>query len=419
MATDPGSPVLILFDDAVALDWMPFALTRPAGEMLFGASTLRARAESALRLTCGGYIGAPHLAGFDEAGAAPMVEAKAIPDDRDRIFLSARAVLEPNAEMPASDHPTLLRVGGMTAGWFAPAGTPAPPQEFFARTTDWNETDAPVHTLEGRLLGTPWELMHANAERVSRDFVSGGGTASEIPAGVAAIGPSDQRFRCGADVTIEPGVVLDFTGGPIWLSDGVRIVAFTRLAGPAWIGPHTTLFGGPFTGVSIGPRCKVHGEVEETVILGYSNKAHDGFLGHSCVGMWVNLGALTTNSDLKNNYGGVRVATPGGVVDTGMTKVGCFLGDHVKTAIGTMLGTGTVVGAGSNLFGVGRPSTEVPPFAWGSDGAAGSYDLARFLDTAETVMKRRDVDLSEGMRSVLRSAWEMAAEQERMETDRS
>jgi UDP-N-acetylglucosamine diphosphorylase/glucosamine-1-phosphate N-acetyltransferase len=410
MATDSGSPILILFDDAVALDWMPFALTRPAGEMLFGAATLRSRAESALGLACYGYVGARHLSGFDEEGAPSFVEPNTIPADRDRIFLCARAALEPNAEMPASDHPTLLRVGGVTAGWFAPAGTPAPPREFLERTSDWNETDAPVHTLDGRLLLTPWDLMQRNADRVSRDFVAGGGTISEIPAGVATIGPSDQRFRCGADVTIEPGVVLDFTNGPIWLSEGVRIVAFTRVAGPTWIGPHTTLLGGPFAAVSIGPRCKVHGEVEETVFLGYSNKAHDGFLGHSCVGRWVNLGALTTNSDLKNNYGAVRVATPAGVVDTGMTKVGCFLGDHVKTAIGTMIGTGTVVGAGSSLFGDARPPTDVPPFAWGSAGAPGSYEVARFLDTAGTVMRRREVDLSDGMRAVLRAAWEKTAD---------
>ena len=196
--------------------------------------------------------------------------------------------------------------------------------------------------------------------------------------------------------------------GPIWLSEGVRIMAFTRLAGPAWIGPGTTLLGGPFTDVSIGPRCKVHGEIEESVILGYSNKAHDGFLGHAVVGRWVNLGALTTNSDLKNNYGSVRVPGPSGEVDTGLTKVGCFLGDHVKTAIGTMIGTGAVVGAGANLFGDGGPPKDVPPFAWGNGGLAGSYDIERFLETASTAMKRRDIDLTDPMRALFREAWKLS-----------
>jgi UDP-N-acetylglucosamine diphosphorylase/glucosamine-1-phosphate N-acetyltransferase len=154
--------------------------------------------------------------------------------------------------------------------------------------------------------------------------------------------------------------------------------------------------------VSIGPVCKVHGEVEETVVLGYSNKAHDGFLGHAYLGMWVNLGALTTNSDLKNNYGDVRVWTPGGETDTGSRKVGCFLGDHVKTAIGTMINTGTVVEAGANIFG-GMPPKYVPPFSWGDPG--GEYDIDRFLETAAIVLGRRDVELGGGQRALLREAF--------------
>ena len=215
----------------------------------------------------------------------------------------------------------------------------------------------------------------------------------------------DGPVSVGEHVELGPGVVLDTRDGPIRLDDGVTVEPFTHLRGPAYVGAGSTLLGGRLTAVSIGPVCKVHGEIEETVILGYGNKAHDGFLGHAYVGMWVNLGALTTNSDLKNNYGTVRVWTPDGVVDTGRRKVGCLVGDHVKTAIGTLLNTGTVLDTGSNVFG-GTPPGYLPPFSWGA--AERAYDLSAFLATAATVMGRRDVELTDGQRRLLRTAWEVA-----------
>jgi UDP-N-acetylglucosamine diphosphorylase/glucosamine-1-phosphate N-acetyltransferase len=168
------------------------------------------------------------------------------------------------------------------------------------------------------------------------------------------------------------------------------------------------VLGGSCADISVGPVCKVHGELEACVILGYTNKAHDGFLGHAMLGCWVNLGALTTNSDLKNNYGTIRMWTPAGEVDTGEQKLGCFLGDHVKTGIGLMLNTGTVVGAGSNLFGAIQPPKYVPPFRWGSGERLVPYELDRFLDTARAVLKRRGVALDDRMRAMLERAWQRA-----------
>ena len=181
--------------------------------------------------------------------------------------------------------------------------------------------------------------------------------------------------------------------------------AHTRLEGPAFIGPDTTILGGVLSEVSIGPVCKVRGEVECSLILGYTNKAHDGFLGHAYLGRWVNLGALTTNSDLKNNYGPVRVGGADGPVETGLMKVGCFLGDHVKTGIGTLLNTGTVVGAGSNLFGGEMPPTYVPPFSWGNGTKLTEFRLERFLEVATQAMGRRGMELDAEMEALLRRAW--------------
>lgn len=169
------------------------------------------------------------------------------------------------------------------------------------------------------------------------------------------------------------------------------------------------MLGGHVGTSSIGPVCIVRGEVADSVLLGYVNKAHDGYLGHALLGRWVNLGAYTTNSDLKNNYRPVRVWTPEGDVDTGLMKVGCFLGDHVKTGIGTVLNTGTVIGAGSNVFGGLMPPTVVPPFSWGSGPDLRDHSLDKFLSTAERAMKRRDQELTSGVRRVLQQAWEATA----------
>jgi UDP-N-acetylglucosamine diphosphorylase/glucosamine-1-phosphate N-acetyltransferase len=209
-----------------------------------------------------------------------------------------------------------------------------------------------------------------------------------------------------SNVIVEPGSVFDVSSGSIRLSDGVVVRSHTRLQGPAYVGPGSTILGGSLSEVSIGPVCKVRGEVESSVILGYSNKAHDGFIGHAYLGRWVNLGAFTTNSDLKNNYGSVRVPTASGSRDTGLMKVGCFFGDHVKTGIGTLLNTGTVVGAGSNIYGGRMPPTYVPPFSWGTGEELTEFRLDKFLEVAGRAMGRRGVEISDGLEGMLRRAWE-------------
>src|SRR5436190_22914514 len=144
------------------------------------------------------------------------------------------------------------------------------------------------------------------------------------------------------------------------------IAAFSRLEGPCYIGPQTHVLGAKIrSGTTLGPNCRIGGEVEESIIHGHSNKYHDGFLGHAYVGEWVNLGALTTNSDLKNDYSTVSVMMGGKSVDTGSTKVGSLIGDHVKTSIGTLMNTGSVVGTMAILVATGAPLPKyIPPFAW-------------------------------------------------------
>lgn len=402
---------LILFDDAVARGWLPFTLTRPAGELRHGTHTFRERAEHFAGTLCRGHLAGGRLAPFDEPGSAPGLgwDDLASPSRHGRLFLSSRVVPAVGARFAAPAEAGVVRLGGRVAGWFVTSDVETPPREFF----DSPETFAPapdtVSEHEGLLVDHVWQMVTELGAQIERDFEEWTANGNEQPLlndGVHVIGNAGMRLRIASSAHIEPGVVLDVTHGPIWIEEGVRVRAFTRLAGPAWVGAGSTLLGGPFECVSIGPVCRVHGEIEESLLLGYSNKAHDGFLGHACIGRWVNLGALTTNSDLKNNYGSVRIWTPHGEEDTGAIKMGCLLGDHVKTGIGVMLNTGTVVGAGSNLFGARQPARNVPAFSWGSGDELSVYQLDRFLTMAETVMSRRGTPLTPGMRAVLEGAWQ-------------
>jgi UDP-N-acetylglucosamine diphosphorylase/glucosamine-1-phosphate N-acetyltransferase len=393
---------LYLFDDSVAAEFQPFALTRPVGELLFGAFLLRERAERYWGLPCSGHLSRSPLVGFAEEGAPPVGTVEAVEEGSVRILQSSRAAPWGSAPVPPHELATLF-LGDAVAGWVLPDGYPMPDPE-----TLGNPRPLPGSVrieVAGRVLGTPWELVKENGEQLRMDIPRffPGYAAEELP-GCHILG--DGLLSLGSGVTVEPGSVFDLRDGPIRLENGVTVRAHTRLAGPAYVGGGSTILGGVFSETSIGPVCRIMGEVECSLVLGYANKAHDGFIGHSYLGRWVNLGAFTTNSDLKNNYGEVRVGSLGGPRTTGLMKVGCFLGDHVKTGIGTLFNAGTVVGAGSNIFGGVTPPTYVPPFSWGAGDDLSEYRLDKFLEVARRAMGRRDVILDTGTEESLRLAWE-------------
>jgi UDP-N-acetylglucosamine diphosphorylase/glucosamine-1-phosphate N-acetyltransferase len=396
------SPSIYLFDDGLTRSWDPLVLTRPGGELAFGALLFRERAERFWANTCRGHITHELLAGFSEAGSPPVVEASGVPSDGPRIFQNNRWVpFGPPPSLPEEECTLLL--DGIVVGWILPPGPPSPPADAFL---DPQPLPGSRHVeVQGRLLAAPWELMDQNADQLRNDIPRffPGYAVGDLP-GCHILG--DGLISLGSKVKVEPGSVFDVSEGPIRLSDGVTVRSHTRLAGPAFVGPGSTVLGGSLAQVTIGPKCKIRGEMESSVVLGYSNKAHDGFIGHAYLGRWVNLGAFTTNSDLKNDYGPVRVGGAQGPKETGLLKVGCLLGDHVKTGIGTLFNTGTVVGAGSNLFGGRMPPDFVPPFSWGSGDDLVEFRLEKFLEVAERTMARRGMEMDAGMESVLRSAWE-------------
>jgi UDP-N-acetylglucosamine diphosphorylase / glucose-1-phosphate thymidylyltransferase / UDP-N-acetylgalactosamine diphosphorylase / glucosamine-1-phosphate N-acetyltransferase / galactosamine-1-phosphate N-acetyltransferase len=194
-------------------------------------------------------------------------------------------------------------------------------------------------------------------------------------------------------VLVHPMVVIDAANGPVYIDEGAEVHPFTRIEGPCYIGRKSILLGAKCReGNSIGPTCRIGGEVEESIIQGYSNKYHDGFLGHAYVGEWVNLGALTTNSDLKNDYSSVSVILDGKrPISTGSTKVGSLIGDHTKTSIGTLLNTGAYVGAMALIAATGKPLPKfIPSFAWFLEGVVTKgFGKRSLYDTARTAAGRR------------------------------
>ena len=389
---------LYLWDDARARRFAPFALTRPVAELRAGALVGRERWERLFDAYAGGFVGAPHLADFDEPGGAHAVDV--VPAGA--VIANSRAL--PAAGADAQDDADAWSCDGRLAAVRVSRDVTAaelrelPGLEALAR-----DGAHPV-ALVGRWLDEVWDVLAALPSLLAED-VRAIAAALEVeapPPGVVVLGEHEVHVERGA--TIEPYVCLDATAGPILVRRGASVASFTRLVGPCYVGEHSSVLGGRIAVAGIGEWCKVHGEVNTVVFHSYANKAHDGFVGHSLVGRWANLGAGTTTSNLKNTYSTVQLWTPDGFRDTGLQFAGTLFGDHVKTGIGTMLNTGTVLGAGSNVFGGVMPPKMVPPFGWGSGGPYDCYDLERFIQVAERAMARRQQSLSERARRQLAAA---------------
>ena len=402
---------LYLVDDRIADDWYPFSLTRPCSELLFGTLLLRERLERFAGRPTTAVLTRPWLESFREAGAPDAVRRAAPSPNEERLLLSSRFVPSADARFEGRGaKPILLATDDQVVGCYLPAGRPGPEDDWLESPNDQFGADTwEARRVEGGQVDTAWRLVAENPGRLAADLARDAATrggVERLPEGTWKLGT--EPLILGADSRVEPGVVFDTRDGPVRLADGVEVRAGCRLEGPLYVARSTVLLGGAIGSSSIGPVCRLRGEIEASVVLGYTNKAHDGFLGHSYLGRWVNLGALTTNSDLKNNYGPVRLGGPDGPIDTGLTKLGCLLGDHVKTAIGTRINTGTVVGAGSNLFGNSLPPSWVGPFSWGSGPASEFYDRDRFVATARRALERRDVEFDDQTAAWLAACWEAA-----------
>ena len=372
--------------------WAPFQGVRPLAELRAGIWRVRERWEAAAGTDAAAILGS-HIAGFSEGDEPPVkapVQVKGPAIIGAAWFAPTGAALTPDSSVRRLTHHT------ETVGWVVPEGE------------RWNEPheQGPALEIDGvRLRGT-YDLLTALETFLIADCADFMAAPSDgVPEGSVVLGDPAHVLSLGA--TVEPGVVFDVRHGAVVVDQGAEVRSGSRLEGPTYVGPGTKVFGGFVRTSVFGPECRVRGEISTSVFLGYANKSHEGFVGHSVVGHWVNLGAGTTTSNLKNTYGRVRLDVDGERVDTGRQNVGSFFGDHAKTAIGTMLATGTVVSAGANVFGTPTPPKYIPPFAWGCSGERMSED--GFFRVAERVLARRNVTFSAERRESLRLTLQRSA----------
>lgn len=270
------------------------------------------------------------------------------------------------------------------------------------------------YTLPITLVDQVWKIFQLNGEQIKADFtlLTKGRKSNPITDPHTRVyNPTNIFLEKGVDIK---AAVLNAENGPIYLGENSHVQEGALIKGPFALcqGSHVNMGAKVRGDTTVGPYSKIGGEVSNAVIFGYSNKAHDGFLGNSVIGEWCNIGADTNTSNLKNNYENVKIWSYAkkGFGDTGLMFCGLMMGDHSKCGINTMFNTGTVVGVSASIFGDGYPRTFIPSFAWG--GAAGftTFQLNKSFDTATKAMERRGLILTETDKEIMSTIFTMSSE---------
>jgi UDP-N-acetylglucosamine diphosphorylase/glucosamine-1-phosphate N-acetyltransferase len=400
---------ICVFEDVGTARLTPLALTRAVFDLRCGALSLLERQRQALwqgrQDVRVGVLVRPELEALVRTWTPDLVvnDRTWLTDGPGPLVLVNGRWLAVEPGAAPSARPEVGLVGEQVAWAVLPSGVVAAPETFREPSglEKWKET-LPTRPAGGVMIDYPWTLVENNARALEVDCQRpqpsrGAGPArGSLPPGAVVVG-SPERLWIDPTARVESLTHFDTTSGPIWIDRGAIVQAFSRIDGPCYIGPETHLLAARVKGVSIGPHCRIGGEVEVSIVQGHSNKAHDGFLGHSWLGEWVNLGAGTHTSDLRNDYSRVGMVLDGHKVDTGLLKVGSFIGDHTKTSIGTLFNTGSLIGPFGQLVASGTLMPRyLPPFCQVNNGRISARtDLGRIFQTAETAMGRRKVPWTE------------------------
>ncbi|MEN8887021.1 MAG: GlmU family protein [Winogradskyella sp.] len=380
----------ILFDGPNRNNLLPFTFTRPVADIRVGILTIRQKWESYLEYTTT-TVTEDYL-----SEKYPMVEME------DNIMINASFL--PNLSVVPLvknlKHNQALFKGEDVIAFFAKEGE---------EVTDFSTFEAIEFNDAILTIANTWDIFSKNGEAIAEDFalITKGRTSQPIPASVNTIN-SEHIF-------IEEGAILNFaslnaSSGPIYIGKDAEVMEGSMVRGPLALCHNATLkLGAKIYGpTTIGPHSKVGGEVNNSVLFGFSNKGHDGFLGNSVLGEWCNLGADTNNSNLKNNYAEVRLwdYQTEGFAKTGLQFCGLMMGDHSKCGINTMFNTGTVVGVSANIFGSGFPRNFVPSFSWGGHKGFVTYKTRKAFEVADVVMARRKEPFTDKDKAILEHVFE-------------
>ncbi|MEP7028496.1 MAG: putative sugar nucleotidyl transferase [Candidatus Eisenbacteria bacterium] len=410
--------VVVLFEDEGHRLLWPLAATRPVWDLRLGGHTLGEKLKGHFPGAQFAYLGRPGVIAALEEDEGPLPAPSDLKIQGEVLWLNGRALADERwlEAVAQSKGPMRWCTGARVLAISHPprmtAAVLAAP-ELLARTDTPAGADIRDEEIDAPFVDAVWDLLRHNHHEllVEGEMAVRAAHGAELaPRNNPALAPGAHLVAPGGialhpTARIAPGCVLDAGDGPIVVERDAVVEAHTHIVGPCWIGAGTHVLGGKLGGsVALGPVCRVAGEIEETIFQGYGNKRHHGFVGHSVIGQWVNLGALTTTSDLKNNYRPVRVSLHGVEHETEDNKIGSFVGDHVKTGIGTLLTTGAVIGPASNLFGGGAVSPrELAAFSWWDGRERVAYDVDKFLETAAVVCARRGRGFGEAQEQLYRT----------------
>ncbi|MCS7142341.1 MAG: putative sugar nucleotidyl transferase [Aigarchaeota archaeon] len=410
---------LVIFEDSSNLNFAPLTLTRPVYELRVGTSTIREKLLEAFRpdgrvvTFCRDHL----------REIALMTEASTHVNDADVIgdeVLLINGSLIPRGEL--TDVIKSLRRGScitsrgrVVAARLGRAPLDDPHLSSSLMGGDVLRAIAPhVSELSQRddamLLNYPWELIYASTELLQEETRSSVGLESsgEVHDSVIILGDR-RRLYVGEAAVVEAFSVIDVRRGPVYVGERAHVQSHSRIEGPAYLGRDCIVFGAQIRGgCSVGDNCRIGGEVEATVFHPHSNKRHYGYIGHSYIGEWVNIGAGTTISNMKNTYGTVRVTLNGQRIDSGKTFLGAFVADHVKTAIGTYIFSGKRIGVASHLYGL--VTEDVPSFTSyqrNLNGKLVEIAIDSVVISARRMMKRRNLDISAAHEKLLREVFEL------------
>lgn len=410
------SGALVLFEDARWRDLSPLTDLLPVPALAFGASDLASRWKRAVSLPLLAVEAhAPMSFAPSPAAGARSNDSTGPAADDEVLAVNAAALPGPwVAEASQGTGPALFTCGGrrvaarLTRERLGPGLGKGEGFEAFLAGLD-----LPNRAVDARVIAWPWQLIDWNAEAIGDDLAHARGKVrGDVHPSVVLYEGS--RIVVEAGARVDAGAVLDAREGPIHVATEALVQAHTLVVGPCVVGVGTHLLGGVIGRSTIGPGCRLAGEVDSCVWQGWANKRHHGFVGHSAIGEWANLGALTTTSDLKNNYGTIRVRMAGRELDSGLIKLGAMIGAGVKTGIGSLLPAGAMLGTGSHLFGGGRYAPKrLPAFSWWDGERAAEYEFDKFLATARIAMGRRGRDLHPAQEEALRGLFAATADERR------
>lgn len=416
---------IAFYEDAQAGNFTPLALLRPVFELKCGHFSARERVQETIGLANWGAFLRPVLQEtYTEDHPDARVNDEAWLRAGPTLFVNGRWLGDPRSLRDAG--PDVVGVVEEDVAWLlvdpdeAVLMDPHNAEEGVLRIAATRRPRA----AGGVMLRYPWDLIHHNAAQLERDFhLRPARTTPTAPGPQTALQGDLRQIHIDPRATLDPFVVIDARGGPVWIDADARLLPFTRVEGPAFIGTGTQLFRAHVrAGTSIGPVCRVGGEIEESIFHGFSNKYHDGFLGHSYVGEWVNLGALSTSSDLKNDYSPVKVPLAGAPIDSGSPKVGCFLGDHTKAALCSLFNTGSSIGVMTMLLPGGELLPKhIPSFTrlWHGRIEELPQGIEPSLAVARLALSRRGCALTPARERLLREVYRLTAAERALALQRS